>query len=202
LLKHLETKYSVPPKSVIKSVKTLVVLMGGVFPQKDIELQAKFDRSTLVRFLAALRIKKSFPSKTIILLGGSYEDPHGKGAYYLKLLAKDLGYDVISIDSPLDTVSSAIALKKYFASSNQTSNTKFLLLTSAYHMPRAILLFKHYGLKPIPYPTNYDYKLCRPSLNLLKFLPNPFYLSLTNEAVHEYLGLAFYKLKFFLEKHF
>ncbi len=196
MLKHLEKKYKVPPASEIQKCKKIVVLTGRIYGEKGLSLEERFSRETLIRFLKGIDLKKKYPEKELIVLGGSYEDKHYKGATYLKELAEKLGYNVTALDAPLDTITSAKVLKNYLSNSTGGAKQPFLLLTSAYHLPRAIFLFKKQGLNPIPYPTNYNYKLCKPRFSIFDFLPNDLYLTFTNLAFHEYLGLIFYKLKY------
>jgi len=200
-LKHLETKYTIPDPQKIQSAKFIVVLTGRIFPYPGLSIEERFGRETLIRFLKGIELKKKYPDKKLIIIGGSLEDKNHKGASFLKEFAKKFGVTVTAIDTALDTIQSAKVFKRYLKSQNATNST-FLLLTSAYHLPRSVYLFKHFGLHPIPYPTNYDYKLCEPTLDPIKLVPDPYYLVLTNYAIHEYLGLTYYKIKFFLEKHF
>uniref|UniRef100_A0A7V4JP79 DUF218 domain-containing protein n=1 Tax=Thermodesulfobacterium geofontis TaxID=1295609 RepID=A0A7V4JP79_9BACT len=198
LLKQLEKNYSVPSKEEITKVKNMVVLTGRIYGEETLSPKERFSRETLVRLLKALELKRQYPDKKIILLGGSYEDKNNKGASYLKALAEEFGFEVEALDTPLDTITSAKILKEYLLKNEKNVNTPFLLLTSAYHLPRALYLFKKEGLNPIPYPTNYHYKLCKPSFSIWKFLPNDLYIDLTNRATHEYLAFGFYKIKYFI----
>jgi len=198
LLKNLEEDYSPPPQEEILKIKKVVVLTGRIYGEKDLSLEERFSRETLVRFLKALELKRKYPDKEIIFLGGSYEDKESRGASYLKELAEKFGYKVKAIDAPLDTITSAKILKEYLLKEEKTADKPFLLLTSAYHLPRAVYLFKKEGLNPLPYPTNYHYKLCEPSFSIWKLLPHDLYIDLTNRATHEYLALGFYKLKYFI----
>ncbi|PMP98113.1 MAG: hypothetical protein C0169_00555 [Thermodesulfobacterium geofontis] len=198
LLKQLEKNYQLPSKEEIAKIKRIVVLTGRIYGEENLSLEERFSRETILRFLKALELKKQYPDKEIILLGGSYEDKYNRGASYLKTLAEKFGFQVEAIDTPLDTITSARILKDYFLKNEKDAQTPFLLLTSAYHLPRAIYLFKKEGLNPIPYPTNYHYKLCQPSFSIWKFLPNDLYIDLTNRATHEYLAFGFYKIKYFI----
>ncbi|AIH03720.1 MAG: Uncharacterized protein XD42_0592 [Thermodesulfobacterium sp. 37_54] len=192
LLKQLEKNYPVPSQQEITKAEKIIVLTGRIYGQKDLSLEERFSKETLVRFFKALELKKLYPEKKVIIVGGSYETPDSKGASYLKEFANKLGYQVEAVDIPLDTETSVKAIKNLLHSPEE----KFLLLTSAYHLPRTMLLFKKEGLFPIPYPTNYNHKLCKPELSVTTFFPNDLYLNLTNLAFHEYLGLLFYKLKY------
>jgi len=65
------------------------------------------------------------------------------------------------------------------------SSTIFLV-TSAYHMPRSVRLFRHFGICPIPKKTDYKYDA---RLEFQDFLPSFGGLKRLYLALHEYLGL-------------
>jgi uncharacterized SAM-binding protein YcdF (DUF218 family) len=74
-----------------------------------------------------------------------------------------------------------------------------LLVSSAYHMPRSIMLFRRAGLNPIPVPT--DYKTDRgPAVrhkwaeSILGWMPQASELQRTVSALRERLGLFFYTI--------
>lgn len=68
---------------------------------------------------------------------------------------------------------------------------KFFLVTSAGHMPRAVMLFKQAALQPLPAPTDY---YTTPEIFKSNLLPSPFHLKCSDLAVHEYLAIAYYKI--------
>jgi uncharacterized SAM-binding protein YcdF (DUF218 family) len=67
------------------------------------------------------------------------------------------------------------------------------LVTSAYHMPRAVLAFASAGLRYVPAPT--DYRARRARYDVLSFLPSFGCLAETFQALREYAGLAWYRLR-------
>ncbi|MHB8232044.1 MAG: YdcF family protein [bacterium] len=75
---------------------------------------------------------------------------------------------------------------------------KIILVTSAYHMARAVFLFRRTGmaagLKIIPYPV--DFK-GNNHYNFYSFLPNLGNLVISAEAVHEYLGYVWARVKLY-----
>ncbi|MFN3505743.1 MAG: YdcF family protein, partial [Caldimicrobium sp.] len=191
LLKNLEKNQRIPTKEELNKVDTLVVLTGRIYGDPNLTLEERFSRETLIRFFVALNLKRNFPEKHLIIVGGSLE---GKGATYLKELAESWGVRAEALDAPLDTLASARELKKIIP-----ENKPFYLLTSAYHLPRALFIFKKEGLNPMPYPTNFNHPLCKPSKVYLYFFPQDLYLNFTNLAVQEYLGLGYYKIKYFVK---
>ena len=101
---------------------------------------------------------------------------------------QDIGIDkknIIIHPKPKDTQEEAIKIKSVL------KDTPFILVTSAYHMPRAMMIFKKEGLNPIPAPTNF---LIKDSDKLLS-LPNGYSLYKTKRAWHEYIGILWIKLK-------
>ena len=68
-----------------------------------------------------------------------------------------------------------------------------LLVTSAWHMPRAIYSFREHGMDPVPAPTLY---MSDPSPPLpTDFVPSAGGFETTSRALHEYVGLIYYRLR-------
>ncbi len=73
-------------------------------------------------------------------------------------------------------------------------NTKVLLVTSAYHMPRAQRLFERAGLAVIAYPVDFQSQALR-NLSIIDFVPSAAALQKTEMAWREVIGRMFYKIK-------
>jgi uncharacterized SAM-binding protein YcdF (DUF218 family) len=68
-----------------------------------------------------------------------------------------------------------------------------IIVTHAWHLPRAIWSFKHFGIHALPWPvakTNVE----APDID--DFLPSVSALSRTFYYLHELIGLAYYRLRF------
>lgn len=65
------------------------------------------------------------------------------------------------------------------------------LVTSAYHMPRAWMSFRHSGLRVCALPVDYE---SIPRFSLEDLVPDAFALRTMSHAVHEYLGIVYYRL--------
>ena len=77
---------------------------------------------------------------------------------------------------------------------------RFLLVTSAAHMPRSMMIFRKLGLNPIAAPTDYqktdrEANLTSIESRILNVLPDADNLRETNRAIKEYIGIVIYKLK-------
>jgi len=69
-----------------------------------------------------------------------------------------------------------------------------VLVTSARHMPRAIWCFKKHGMRVLAAPT--DYLTWRKPYDARSFLPDAGVLADSSRALHEYLGIAWYRLRY------
>ena len=66
---------------------------------------------------------------------------------------------------------------------------RILLVTSAYHMSRAKMLFRRAGLEVIPFPVDFQTKL---GITPRSFIPNGDALKQTDQALHEIYGRMYY----------
>ncbi len=71
---------------------------------------------------------------------------------------------------------------------------KIILVTHAAHMPRAIYAFQRNGIQPIPAPTGF-LSIPPEQHSWFHYLPNPQAMANSAYALHEYLGLVWYRLK-------
>ena len=86
------------------------------------------------------------------------------------------------LDESLDTGDEALAVAALLES------RPFVLVTSAYHMPRAVRLMERAGARPIPAPT--DQQVVRDErLRWSHFIPRASGLQSSEAALHEYVGL-------------
>jgi uncharacterized SAM-binding protein YcdF (DUF218 family) len=70
---------------------------------------------------------------------------------------------------------------------------KIVLVTSAWHMPRAARLFRGAGVRIVPFPVDFQVNPKGP-LTLLDFLPAATGLQRTETALREWYGIMFYAL--------
>ncbi len=72
----------------------------------------------------------------------------------------------------------------------------FFLVTSAYHMDRSLTEFGRVGARPIPAPTDFRRRRVL-SYRAFDFVPNAQNLRNSDLAVHEHLGMVYYRLIYF-----
>jgi uncharacterized SAM-binding protein YcdF (DUF218 family) len=68
-----------------------------------------------------------------------------------------------------------------------------ILVTSAYHIARSVFCFEKNGIAVIPAPSDYKCDRGR-AYDVFSFLPNMQFLYETSLALHEYIGLLYYRL--------
>lgn len=187
LLLPLEKKYPYPTKETIEKINTIIVLSGGV-KNKDLPLPSALGDSTIFRLIEALKIYSLKEEKpNIIVAGTSPIDRYSKeslfGADFLELYGIPKEKVSFELESE-NTFQHAEKLKKFL------KKKEFLLITSAYHMPRSMRVFKKAGFNPVPVPTDYQIE---GHYTILDFSPQPKSLRKSNIAFHEYLGILYYQ---------
>jgi len=188
LISILENQHRYPTKSQIDSIDTVVVLSGGI-KNRNLLLPSALGNSTLFRLTEALKIYFLKEEKPLIIVSGTspidrIEKESLFGAKFLESFnvpKEKIIWEVMSGN----TFQHAREVKKII------KDEPFLLITSAYHMPRAIKTFQKAGLSPIALPTDYQYENF---YTILSFLPQAENLKKSNLAFHEYFGILFYRL--------
>ncbi|WP_456430710.1 YdcF family protein [Thermosulfuriphilus sp.] len=187
LLRPLETRYQSPEIKELSQADTVVVLTSYIAPDKRSFLD-RLDCESLARLIYALKLHQRLDHLELIFVGaGHIVDNDSPGAQVMAWVAEELGVPrdkIRYIEGPQDTAETAKTMASIL------SERRFILLTSAVHMPRSVYLFKREGLNPIPYPCHY--LAGGGKLSPFSFFPHPANLARADLAVHEYLGLAWY----------
>jgi uncharacterized SAM-binding protein YcdF (DUF218 family) len=95
--------------------------------------------------------------------------------------------DVLAEDKSRDTFESAVEVEKILRAKGWR---RYLLVTSAVHMPRSMLAFAAKAPEPVPAPG--DFSLAEFELTPLDFVPNEGVARRIFISLHEYIGLANY----------
>lgn len=183
LLRPLEARYPPLADSPLPAVRYVVVLGSGYSPRPGVSSVAALDRDGLVRIVEGIRLARGRLDVHLVVSGGA---PPGEepGAHGYARLARDLGVEegsLIVLDKPRNTAEEAATIGALLG------RQPFLLITSAWHMPRAMRLMERAGLRAIPFPTG---QLADTSCRSACLLPGSGGLAMTERALHEYLGEA------------
>ena len=192
LVNPLEEKY--PPISgfeELKDIKWIVVLGGGSGVDPALPLSTYLSAASLVRLSEAIRIHNKLPQTRLVFTGGSGFKGFTPVAEVMADMAVELGIrrDKIIIEpKAADTSAHPSYVKQIIG------RDKFILVTSALHMYRAVAFFNKHGMYPIVAPTGYISKQ-REGFSPGFFFPDASSLEKTGQAIHEYLGIVWAKLR-------
>ena len=186
LLKTLEEEagpYADAARLQQAGIKHIVVLGGtgiydDMFPPDTWE-------SVNPRFLEAVGLWRAIPGTMLVMSGGP-----GSSANSMEALAVRFGIPketLILETSAMDTAGEAHSVAKI------VGKQPFALVTSAFHMPRALQQFRAAGTNPIPCPC--DFRTTREWPMYQFFVPCGAGLYYSEVAVKEYYGRLFYWVK-------
>lgn len=185
LVKNLEESY--PKYGYNKDIKYIHVLGNGHNTDESQPLSSNISSSGIKRVLEGVIIHKQTPGSKLVFTGyeGDTEIPN---AIMNAKLAAALGVEeknMILNQNSKDTKEEALFLRSILGGET------FVLVTSATHMPRAIMLFESLGLNPVAAPTDFHKKehngyLKAPDIDALED---------SKMAIHEYLGILWSFLK-------
>jgi uncharacterized SAM-binding protein YcdF (DUF218 family) len=194
LITYLEKDYTLQDASTINNADAIVVLSGMIKTIKvNDKLKYEFDDG-VDRILSGIDLFKSNKASLLILTKGqlpwSLGMPEGE---YLKEFAIKLGVPEESIlltDNVQNTDQEAKSIKKLLNS----NDAKVILVTSAFHMPRAKKVFEASNIKVIPFAV--DFISSHQKLTFMSFMPSPYALSDTSLFLREMIGRLYYYLKY------
>jgi len=171
-------------------IKWIVVLGGGHAPHDRMPNTSQLSYRALPRVVEAVRLHRLLPHAKLITSGASFGAPQ-RDAAIMALAAQELGVPADAIlleEKSRDTKDQARYIRSMIA------RDKFILVTAAYHMPRAVALFRKQGIDPIPAPADFRGQA---SVSPAWYLPYPgeHALFCSRTAIREYLGLAWARLR-------
>ena len=147
LLRPLETTYPTYQTDGHEPVKYVVVLGGGYTYNPAWAPSSNLISNSLPRVAEGIRIYRANPGSKMIFTGAKAMTNPMSSAAVAGKVAESLGVpesDIILLDKPKDTHQEALQVKEMLG------EQPFVLVTSANHMPRAIIFIRQLGLRPVP----------------------------------------------------
>ncbi|GAQ95714.1 hypothetical protein TAGGR_3190 [Thermodesulfovibrio aggregans] len=175
LLYPLEVNYTITDKLNANAI----IILGGGIRSKD-----SLTEDTANRLLAGYKLYKK-TKIPVIVSGGAVEGKISDASAMASML-KELGVEpekIIEEDKSRDTYQNALYVSEICKERNFR---KVIVVTSAYHMKRAMKLFKRTGLEVIPYAA--DFKRSN-YYNIYSFLPKFSNFAISSKAIREYIAL-------------
>ena len=194
LINYLEKDYILQDALTIDNADAIVVL-SGMLKTIKVNDKLKYEFGGGVdRILSGIDLFKNNKASLLILTKGqlpwSLGMPEGE---YLKEFAVKFGVPKESIlltDNVQNTDQEAKSVKKLLNS----NDAKVILITSAFHMPRAKKVFEASNIKVIPFAV--DFINSHQKLTFMSFIPSAGALSGTSFFVREMIGRLYYNLKY------
>ncbi len=185
LVSGLENQYA--KYDYKENVKYIHVLGNGHDTDEAQPLSSQLSDASMKRVVEGIVIHNKISDSKIIFTG--YEGKteisqavmNAKMAEALKISREDMLINPL----PKDTKEEALFTKTVVGSK------PFVLVTSASHMPRAMMLFESLGMHPIAAPTSFYKEEFRGYLRA----PTAHALYISTVAIHEYVGILWVKLK-------
>jgi uncharacterized SAM-binding protein YcdF (DUF218 family) len=198
LIEPLEGTYAPIPEAITarelpenaRHSVAVVVLGGGHGEAAGFSRVNQLSSSALRRLAEGVRLAHLLPTASLIVSG--YQGPNEiSHAQVLAEAAESLGIAgnrILRFDKTRDTDDEAQELKRTLG------EQPFLLVTSAWHMPRAMALCEKAGLHPVAAPADYMLRVDADS-GWASLTFDLGALERSTKAIHERLGLFWAKLR-------
>lgn len=187
ILTPLEARYEpLHDMEQVRDVRWVLVLGSGASDMVEHPATTRLSGIAGLRLTEGLRIHRELPGSTLVLSGGTVfgDEP---SATVMSRAAVSLGANPQRIrihPNPRNTYEEARLVWEAIG------DEPFILVTSASHMPRAMLLSHKAGVNPIPAPTAIRTATSRSANDPAYYLPSANALEMTERAFHEYMGIA------------
>jgi uncharacterized SAM-binding protein YcdF (DUF218 family) len=192
LLYPLEARF--PPWDDTRGAPDGIVVLGGsIDPELSAAHGVTVFRGSVDRLIAAAGLAHRYPQARIVFSGGSanlVSDDAAKEADYAAAVFERLGVakDRLIMERRSRNTQENAAFTKALVSPKP--GERWLLVTSAYHMPRSVGIFRKAGFAVEPYPADWHTGGLR---DILMFsLRSVEGLERTDAAMREWMGLAAY----------
>lgn len=193
LILPLEQRF--PPWDATHGPPDGIVVLGGVIaPDVSVSRGSVTFNEGAERIAAAVELARRYPNARIVFSGGSnsmYSDVAVEAAVAVgEFVALGIAHDRITADEQSrNTIENAVFSRLI---ANPKPGERWLLVTSAYHMPRAMAAFRAAGFSVEAYPVGWRTRgpigAVQPFTSLSEGLHR------TDIAAHEWIGLFVYWL--------
>ena len=172
-----------------------IITLGGSFEAEVVAARGGFEMNQAGdRFIETLRLARQFPQARILISGG---DGSLSGSYEGDAIVGTRFFDAFGVAADRliretesrDTFENAAKTQALLADHGLE---RCLLVTSAFHMPRSVGLFRKLGLDVSPWPT--DFRTTGKAGLALDFTQPSTNSQLMTTALREWTGLLFYYL--------
>jgi len=193
LLYPLESRF--PPWDPARGAPDGIIVLGGpIAADRSVVHNTPVTGSGTDRFIAAAALAHRYPDARVVFTGGSANlmSNDAKEADFAAEIFASLGLPkarLIMERQSRNTYENAVFTK---ALVGPKPGERWLLVTSAYHMPRSVGLFRKAGFPVEPYPVDWRVGDASDLFSLSNFSGDGLFR--TDTAFREWLGLVAYRL--------
>lgn len=171
-----------------------IIVLGGVVNQKLTQARGQISIGGAVeRLISFAALSKQYPNAKLLFTGGSGDIlmQNIKEGDVVGPLLVDLGVDIkrLKVESNSRNTYENAVLSKRLA--QPLAEETWVLITSAFHMPRSVGVFRQVEWDVIPFPVDYHFEENLAFELSFNFVGGVYVLS---RAIHEWLGLLIYWL--------
>ncbi|MDT7934112.1 MAG: YdcF family protein [Sphingomonadaceae bacterium] len=190
LMRPLEARYPALPLRAVRGTDIVMLAGGERLGESAASGQPNYGEHG-ERMTEAAALAQALPQARLWAVGGIRRHRSEKfDADWTALAWLRLGVApdrIVRVTDTLDTCGNAAGV-----AARLPRGARLILVTSAFHMPRAMACFHAVGLEPVPFPVDWQSQSFDPSdpammdvsTNARRF----------SEATHEYVGLVYYRL--------
>jgi uncharacterized SAM-binding protein YcdF (DUF218 family) len=187
-LEHSQQRAELPAR-----LDGIVVLGGAEYTELSAAYGMAHMNDDSERVSAFVGLARQHPEAKLVFTGGSGElfGSTTPEAEVVKLFFREQGLDtgrLLVEDRSRNTYENALFSK---ALVQPKPGERWLLVTSAFHMPRAVAVFRAAGWEVLPWPVAYR---TLPQLSLLADSDSIHQFDKLNRGIHEWLGLLAYRM--------
>ncbi|MEL6656565.1 MAG: ElyC/SanA/YdcF family protein [Bacteroidota bacterium] len=195
LAQNRESRYAVLTPETIKLPSNepvhVLVLGAGHSNSPGYTVYDRLSETALKRLLEGVRCYQELPNCRLVCSGYSSV---GYTSQAETLASAALLLGVSSQDTLLQPTAQDTEMEARVYSERFSDHHPLILVTSALHMPRALFWFRHYGLDPIPAPTNH-LVMPDPGYEPFAWKPSLRKIEMTQKLLHEYAGMLYAQFK-------
>lgn len=192
LLIPLENRFELNPK-IPNDITGIIVLSGGVNSRISAMTGQVQANEQIDREIAMISLQEKYPESRIYYAGGSSSifSQNFEVADTVEALMESIGIESNRIEYERNSRNTFESATNLFDLARPNENENWILLTSAFHMPRSVGVFCSIGWPVIAYPVDLR------SEGRIRFSPNMDVaenMSLLKVATKEWIGLLAYRI--------
>lgn len=189
LVRTVEWRAKPDTACVGPSPGTIVLLSGGLArPASTADDYSALTKSSIDRLFAAIRLWRAHPEDVLVITGGKLDESVPE--------SRILGDLALRMGMPADKLRTETQSQTTWENARNVAGMhpglprRIWLVSSALHLPRAMLAFRTFGFDPCPYSSGSLYMPFSATLGY--FMPQTSALTKADFAVHELIGGWYY----------